>query len=79
VIYFPQYFSVAAIATLQSSGRSLLGSVGTLFYEIDDIREGLYSLRKLYSPKTPNIIKDGTLHLTEAEDTSSKGMSLVLK
>jgi len=81
VLQYPQDLSIASIATLQSSGRWLSYYFSRLLHEIEDVREGLNSLKRMYAPKKSNIMKDGTLAypcLTEKED-SSKGMTFVLK
>lgn len=77
----PQKLSIASISIQQSSGRWLLYYIRMFFYELQDIRENLNSLKRMYAPQKSNVMEDGMRPypcLTE-KDSSSIGMSFVLR
>lgn len=81
MINHPQYLSIASLATLQSSRRYLFRYMRGFLSQIEDIREGLNSVKKIYGPQRSSVIRDGTLSYpcpTEKED-GSEGMSFTLK
>ena len=73
----PENFSIASIATLQTLGRELFFSVVMFFMDLQGIREALDTLREVYAPRIPSVMKDGTYRLMDKEH--SKGMSMVLR